>query len=142
MIDRELPLTEPSADTRGVNPEQAQEIARLVDRFYEEARADAMLGPIFVDRVADWDRHLATMRTFWGTVAYRDGRYAGRPIDAHLPLAELTPEHFARWLELWERTVDDVVESDIGEHLKLMAHRMGTSMSHRLTGRAPSPASE
>lgn len=139
MTDRNLPLTEPGpgpgAEIRPLTPAQESEIAHLVDTFYEVAREDPLLGPVFLGHVTDWGRHLATMRIFWGTVAYRDGRYAGRPIEAHRPLAEITPEHFERWLSLWDLTVDEIVQSEIGDHLKRMAARMGDSMSHRLTGR-------
>jgi hemoglobin len=134
MNDRKLPLTEPSASRGEPGPARREEIARLVQRFYEVARADDLLGPVFDEHVADWDRHLATMRDFWGTVAYRDGRYAGRPFEAHQPLGGLTTAHFERWLALWDRTVDEVIDSDIADHVKRMARRMAASLSHRLGG--------
>ena len=35
------------------------EIRNLVERFYESARDDELLGPVFAQRVEDWDAHYA-----------------------------------------------------------------------------------
>src|SRR5665213_750060 len=76
------------------------EIAALVDRFYEKARQDPTLGPIFADGVHDWDTHLATMRDFWSAVMLTSGRYKGNPFAAHLR-HNLRPEFFTTWLALF-----------------------------------------
>ena len=41
-------------------------ISRLVERFYETIRQDAMLGPIFAQKIADWPHHLGTHEGFLG----------------------------------------------------------------------------
>lgn len=136
MPDRELHLaTNPQA---AAPLDREAEIAQLVRRFYEVARDDPMLGPVFERHVADWERHLRTMNDFWSAAVYRTGRYAGRPIEAHRGIAGLTGEHFTRWLELWTRTVDEVVRSDARETLKELARRMADTMSQRLGTRGGS----
>ncbi len=64
-----------------------EDIARLVDHFYERVRADARLGPIFgeVARV-DWESHLPKMHDFWDTVMFRSGAYRGDLLGAHARL--------------------------------------------------------
>ena len=36
-------------------------IERLVRTFYGRARLDTLIGPIFEDKVHDWERHLGRM---------------------------------------------------------------------------------
>ena len=45
-------------------------IERLMRRFYEKIREDALLAPIFEARIADWEPHLRRMCEFWSSVAH------------------------------------------------------------------------
>lgn len=87
-------------------PDEA-EIGRLVSAFYEKARQDAVLGPIFARHVSDWDDHLRRISDFWSSVVLRSGRYRGRPVPAHLPL-NIDAVHFDRWLELFAATAREI----------------------------------
>ena len=78
-------------------------IERLVHGFYAKVRADAVLGPVFEARIADWEPHLAQMCAFWSSVALMTGRYHGTPMAKHLPLP-VDAGHFDRWLALFEQT--------------------------------------
>jgi hemoglobin len=42
-------------------------IARLVRTFYNKVRKDALLGPVFDQRIANWETHLHRMDTFWSS---------------------------------------------------------------------------
>lgn len=117
--------------------DREQEIGALVDRFYEAARRDPVLGPIFDANVADWGAHLSRMRDFWSAVVYRTGRYSGRPLDAHRRIEEIRPEHFPRWVRLWCAAVDEIVRSEAREPLKEHASRMALSMMERLRSSPP-----
>ncbi|MFC3675745.1 group III truncated hemoglobin [Ferrovibrio xuzhouensis] len=87
----------------------------VVHAFYGRIRADAELGPIFERVIGDrWDEHLAKMCDFWSSVLLMTGRYAGRPMPAHVQIdtgtdgksgAGLDATHFARWLGLFRQTV-------------------------------------
>lgn len=83
------------------------EIECLVSAFYEKARQDAVLGPIFTRHVSDWDDHLRRISDFWSSVILRSGRYRGRPVPAHLPL-NIDAVHFDRWLELFAATAREI----------------------------------
>lgn len=130
MPDTNLPVTEREAPATCCGYEE--EIAKLVDRFYEVARRDPYLGPVFERHVRDWDSHLSTMRDFWSSAVCKTGRYAGRPLDAHRRISDIRAEHFPRWLNLWQGVVDEVVRSDIKQPLKEFAARMASSMSTRV----------
>lgn len=82
-------------------------IARLVRAFYAKVQQDPLLGPVFDQRIVDWELHLQRMCTFWSSVALMSGRYHGQPMEKHEPLA-VDGRHFDRWLALFEATAHDV----------------------------------
>ena len=59
--------------------------------LYEAIRSDAMLGPVFATRIADWDPHLERMRAFWSSVALMSGRYHGQPMERRMQRCRWTP---------------------------------------------------
>ncbi|MCC6428265.1 MAG: group III truncated hemoglobin [Phycisphaerales bacterium] len=106
----------------------------MVERFYALGREDPILGPIFESRVSDWAKHLEVMRAFWSSAIYRSGRYHGHPLEVHKRIAEIRPEHFVRWLQLWELAVGQAVSSEARTPLIAMARRMAETMAPRLPG--------
>ena len=102
-------------------------IERLVHRFYDKARVDALLGPVFDSRVEDWDHHLARMCSFWGSVATMSGTYHGNPMMKHVPLP-IDSQHFDRWLALFEETANEVCPPVAAEHFIERARRIAQSL--------------
>lgn len=102
-------------------------IERLVHAFYDRVRQDALLGPIFDQRIADWDLHLGRMCSFWSSVALMTGRYHGQPTAKHLPLP-VDRRHFDRWLQLFCETAVDVCPSSAVEHFIARARRIAESL--------------
>jgi hemoglobin len=94
--------------------------------FYGAARADALLGPAFAG-VADWEHHIATITRFWCSVALMAGGYHGQPMQAHAHLA-LRPEHFVRWLEIFERVARARLTHEGAEHMLDRARRIARSL--------------
>jgi len=90
-------------------------IERLVHGFYEAVRADAMLGPIFDERIGDWDPHLERMCAFWSSVALMSGRYHGQPMERHRSLP-VDFRHFDRWLALFERAAREFCPPAAADH--------------------------
>ncbi len=82
-------------------------LRNLVHRFYDRVRADAVLGPVFAGRIADWPPHLERMVAFWSSVALMTGRYHGAPMPAHATLP-VTWTHFDRWLALFRATAEEI----------------------------------
>ena len=101
-------------------------LERLVRAFYLRAREDAMLGPLF-DRVYDWEAHIAKISTFWSSVVLMTGRYHGQPLAAHVPL-ELQPQHFKRWLALFEETATSICSPEAVTYLMEKARRIAQSL--------------
>lgn len=78
-------------------------IDALVEGFYARVRKDALIGPIFNERITDWGPHLAQMKLFWSSVTLMSGVYHGRPMPKHTPLP-IDAKHFDRWLALFQAT--------------------------------------
>lgn len=108
------------------------DVRRVVDAFYDMAAGDDILGPIFQNHVHDWPEHMVRLYDFWSAVILQTGRYAGRPFEAHAAIGELRPEHFERWLTLWEQTVAKVIASPLQGTFTNPARRMASSMMGRL----------
>jgi hemoglobin len=115
------------ADDTGIDEAM---IALQVRRFYEAARRDPVLGPIFA-RVTDWESHLTRITDFWSSVALMSGRYHGNPLESHraLPIGE---EHFARWLALWRGTALETCPPPAAARFTLLAERIAASLSRAL----------
>lgn len=107
-------------------------IRKLVESFYEAARQDEFLGPLFARHVTDWPDHLCKICDFWSTVVLRTGRYSGWPMAAHMELPELRQMHFERWLQLWKMSVISVIPQASQGAFVLPAQRMAASMSAKL----------
>jgi hemoglobin len=86
-------------------------IRALVEAFYGHVDDDALLGPIFARELTGrWDEHLAKMTTFWSSLVLGSKQYRGNVQEAHRPLADIEPRHFARWLSLFLNTVEQRYE--------------------------------
>jgi hemoglobin len=104
-------------------------IAELVPAFYARVRSDEVLGPIFDGAIGDWPQHLQKLTAFWSSVMLTSGRYKGQPMVAHVRHAgSMTPYNFARWLELWRQTTDDLLAPDVAAAFQDKANRIAESL--------------
>jgi hemoglobin len=102
-------------------------IERLVRAFYDRIRKDALLGPVFAEKITDWEPHLQQMFAFWSSLALMSGRYHGQPMRMHLPLP-VDGRHFDRWLELFEITARDICPPKAADHFIERARRVAESL--------------
>jgi hemoglobin len=104
-------------------------IARLVENFYGQARADDLLGPIFNTAVHDWPAHFVRLGDFWSGIMLGTGRYNGGMLRVHFPLRDrMTPAHIDRWLALWRAATDATMPADIAADFRQKAGRIADSM--------------
>ena len=108
-------------------------IETLVHRFYDKVRADALLGPVFEARIADWAPHLARMCDFWSSVALMSGRYHGTPMAKHLQLP-IDAVHFDQWLALFAATAQEVCPPAAAAHFVARARRIAESLEMGVGG--------
>lgn len=109
-------------------------IRRLVHGFYAKVRQDALLGPIFDSRIADWDEHLERMCRFWSSVAMMSGTYHGNPMAKHVTLP-VDAVHFDRWLELFETTATELCPPPAASHFIDRARRIADSLEMGIASR-------
>lgn len=105
-------------------------LAAFLDAFYGKVRCDPLIGPVFSARIADaeWPHHMARVSDFWSSVLLRTGRYKGNPFGRHLGIQNLAPDHFARWLGLFEATAAACFDAPLAEDIVARAHRIGDSL--------------
>jgi hemoglobin len=122
--ERRLQITAEIADRTGIDDPM---IERLVRTFYGAVRTDNLIGPVFAERITDWEPHIQRMCEFWSSVALMSGRYHGQPMVKHMPLP-VDGRHFDRWLELFERTAHEVCPPVAADHFIERARRIAQSL--------------
>lgn len=124
------------AEAKGID---ADYISRFVEAFYGRVRADAMLGPIFAQRIADWPWHLDRMKRFWRSVLHNSGEFSGNPMAKHVAIEGLGEAHFARWLGLFYETLreleqDPAATREVGARARMIADSLLTGIAMRRDG--------
>ncbi len=112
------------------------DIVTLATTFYRRAFADDMLGPIFTD-IAKMDlaAHMPVICDFWENILFRTGAYRGGAFAPHVVLNQQIPldwPKFARWLEIWKGTVDDLFAGPYAELTKKHAENIAHAFCSRL----------
>lgn len=101
-----------------------EDVQLLVNTFYGKVRDEALLGPIFNERIQDrWPEHLEKMYRFWQTVLLGEHTYYGAPFPPHaqLPVAHV---HFEKWMDLFTQTVDELFSGEKAEEAKWRGKKM------------------
>ncbi len=108
-------------------------ISELVHAFYDNVRADDVLGPIFNKHIAEdeWPAHLEKLTDFWEMQLLGSTQFRGSPTKKHIDVDQglnggMEQAHFGRWLQLWFATID---EHFIGEEA-FQAKELARKMAH------------
>ena len=111
------------------------DIDLLMRAFYSKVMADDVIGYIFTEVAKlDLDRHIPVIGDFWETLLFRTGDYGrhGRnPLMVHDELNDKTPllpEHFERWLEIFEESVDELFDGEAAGFIKMRAKQIANRM--------------
>jgi hemoglobin len=125
----------------------ADYISAFVDSFYGKIRQDDLLGPIFAERIADWERHLGRMKQFWRSVLHASGEFSGNPMVKHLAIPGLAERHFAHWLTLFYATLREIEPQDaatrlVAERARMIAESLLTGIATQREGLAGARAGE
>ncbi|MGF7038498.1 group III truncated hemoglobin [Mucilaginibacter lappiensis] len=100
------------------------DIKILVDTFYTRVADDALLAPVFMERLGDhWTAHLEKMYTFWQTVLLEEYTYNGAPFPPHARLP-VDAAHFDTWLSLFNATIDSLFTGEKADEAKWRAGKM------------------
>jgi hemoglobin len=102
-------------------------ISALVTTFYAQVRKDPLIGPIFEEKIDDWNHHLEKLCAFWSSVVLMTGRYHGQPMQAHISLP-VGSEHFERWLDIFETTARTICPPKAADVFIDRARRIADSL--------------
>ena len=104
-------------------------IAQLVHEFYDAVRRDPELHIIFEAAIgADWDPHLARMVEFWCTVMLATRDFTGNVYGTHMELDHVVPDHFRRWLSLFDSTAHRLFTPELAGEFLVVARRIAASL--------------
>ncbi|MEL6536960.1 MAG: group III truncated hemoglobin [Bacteroidota bacterium] len=88
-----------------------QDLEVLLNAFYQRATTDELIGYLFTEIAQlDLEEHLPVIADFWESVLFGTHVYQGNPMQKHLVMntqEPLLPQHFERWLSLWQNTVHE-----------------------------------
>lgn len=109
-------------------------VRAVVERFYARARQDDVVGPVFNRIIPDdeWPAHLDKITDFWSSMLLGTGRYMGRPMPRHIAIPELSDSHFARWLALFRKTVEEICPPEVAALFVERAERIGNNFRIRI----------
>lgn len=83
-------------------------LSQMVERFYAKVQADALLGPIFAERIKHWPHHLLHMKRFWRSIMLKTGEFSGNPMMKHAAISKIDNTEFNHWLKLFAETLDEI----------------------------------
>ena len=114
------------------------EVAEMVLRFYADVAQDDLLGPLF-NEVAqvDWAAHLPKLTAFWCRALFSMPGYEGNPYRSHQLIDARSPftvDHFRRWLDLFEETLDTGWAGPKVEQARALAHKVAEVHCHQIVG--------
>jgi len=106
-----------------------ESIRLMVDAFYADVRADAVLGPVFENALhGRWSEHMPRMYAFWGRILLGTGDFQGNVFGTHMALAGIEPEHFVHWLSLFRDTVTRIFEDAPASEILEIADRIAGAL--------------
>lgn len=112
-------------------------LEQLVLYFYADVRQHREIGPIFNAHVRDWPAHRAKIADFWSGVTGGPPAYGGAMPARHVALG-LTENHFAAWLDLWQRHCRVHLPAREAEELIALTHGIARRL-RQILGVAPAP---
>lgn len=119
--------------------ENRQDIAKLVNSFYETVKTDPVIGHFFTEVVhVHWDEHLPKMYDFWESIVFGSGNFKGNPMARHFQISQIAPietTHFNHWLKLWTENADRLFAGQNTEQIKQRAQNIAGLMDYKIQQR-------
>lgn len=120
--------------------ENRTDVHDLVVDFYREIVFDDVVGPMFTEIAeVDWPTHLPLLIDYWCLMLFGERGYDGLTVPAHRRVHEnepLRPEHFERWIQLFEASIDKSWAGPNADHAKRSARRVAAMLSRKLSNAA------
>ena len=119
------------------NLEVTEDIAILVEDFYEKVFVDETIRNIFTDFMnVRSETHFPIMIKFWETVFFTknacDDNIIMKHINNHKLAFPLKALHFDKWIELFFETIDENFKGKITEVAKIRAKSMAMVLQMKI----------
>ena len=112
-------------------------ITQLVTQFYDDVRADPLLGPTFETVLGSrWASHLPRMVEFWSTVMLGSRSFSGNVFAKHMAVPGVTARHFERWLHLWALHTQTMFDGPQARHMQKVASDIARNLYRGYFGNA------
>jgi hemoglobin len=112
------------------------DIETLMNAFYKKALTDEKIGFFFTEVAPlNMEVHLPLIVDFWETIVFGKAAYKGNVLEVHQHIHQLSsfkPEHFERWVSLFQQTVNELFEGNHAELVKQRAESIATVMKIKL----------
>ena len=116
--------------------ENRADIENLVNLFYHYVKQDKTIGFIFNDVVKmNWETHIPLITDFWETILLDNPVYKKNAMEVHYDITKklpLTSEHFERWLQLFNNTIDELYEGPKADLAKTRAKSIAAVMQFKM----------
>ncbi|MDZ4823572.1 MAG: group III truncated hemoglobin [Flavobacteriales bacterium] len=109
--------------------ETREDVVQLVDAFYSKVLSDDLLAPHF-ERI-NFPEHKPRIIQFWSFVLLNEEGYTTNVFDKHRNL-KIDQRHFDRWLELFNKTVDELFVGEKANDAKFRAKTIGWTFSEKM----------
>ncbi|WP_232334749.1 group III truncated hemoglobin [Pseudohalioglobus lutimaris] len=113
-------------------------IEQFIEGFYARVLADPELAPIFLDVAAiDLEVHLTHIKDYWCKLLLGESGYRRHTMAIHRELharRALSEQDFARWIGLFEATLDADYAGPYAEKARRIAVAIATNMREGLPG--------
>ncbi len=107
----------------------ADDVALLVDAFYDKVFQDAVMQPFFAH--VDYPTHRPKMIAFWNFALLDIPGYTTHVWDAHAGM-RIAPPLFDHWVNLFVSTVDELFEGEIAVKAKFRAQTIGWTFKEKM----------
>lgn len=100
-----------------------EDITILLQRFYERARQDSLLGPVFYSQIKNWDEHVSMTAQFWMNLLFR-GKGLDEGLDAKHSELFIQSRHFDRWITIFHDVVNTHYDGPVAQHAKFLSIKL------------------
>lgn len=107
----------------------AQDIDRMIERFYNRLLAHPEMAPFFEH--IDLEHHLPRIKQFWRFALLNEPGYSTNVFEKHMHLPA-QKHHFEIWVDLFCATVDDLFEGENARDAQLRARSLGTTFAYKM----------
>ncbi len=112
------------------------DIQTLLESFYHKALTDELISFFFTEVAPlHMETHMPLIVDFWETVVFGVAKYKGNVLQVHQHIHQLSAfktEHFARWVVLFQQTVNELYAGSNAEMVKQRAESIATVMRIKL----------